>query len=87
MCVVMTGNQEPVSCDITNQVSVPLLVGARCHHHESRALHPAAIKVEWHVSSVANVLDEYNHILLSHLRLQAACRRLIQWALMLWPRG
>jgi hypothetical protein len=62
VCVVMTGNQEPVSCDITNQVSVPLLVGARCYHHESWVLHPAASKVEMHVSSVANVLGEYNHI-------------------------
>ena len=27
MCVTMTGNQEPVSCDITDQVSMSLLVG------------------------------------------------------------
>jgi hypothetical protein len=45
------------------------------------------LKVESHVSSVKHVHDKCNHILLARLRLRVACRRLIQWALMLWPRG
>ena len=31
VCVVMTGNQEPVSCDITNQVSMSLVVRKELH--------------------------------------------------------
>ena len=30
VCVVMTGNQEPVSCDITNQVSMSQVVKEGC---------------------------------------------------------